>query len=142
MESDFRWLWAAYRKGGVEAIPRDLDMEEFLAAAFGHLEKFSEQFMVETDRPVGVIVTLTDGYRFEPHAVWFPWASPRNKLEGTLKFLSQERKDRMGIIYLDMGQKRFLEQLARYGVVRRVGTVKSFFEPGKDAVFFQTQEFK
>lgn len=123
-------------------IPRDLDIDQFLAAAFGHLESFQEQFMVETDRPVGVIVTLTDGYRFEPHAIWFPWASLRNRLEGSLKFLNQERKDRLGIIYMGLDQKRFLEQMARYGVIRRVGTVKSFFEPGRDAVFFQTQEFK
>ncbi|MGI9411545.1 MAG: hypothetical protein ACR2OV_15810 [Hyphomicrobiaceae bacterium] len=142
MESDFRWLWAAYQKGGLEAIPRDLDTAQFIAAAFGHLEKFSEQFMVETDRPIGAIVTLTNGYLFEPHAIWFPWASPRNKLEGALKFLSQERKDRLGVIYMDLDRKRFLEQMARYGVLRRVGTVKNFFEPGRDAVFFQTQEFK
>lgn len=142
MQNDFRWLWAAYKKGGMDGIPPDLDMDQFIAAAYGHLEKFTEQFIVETDRPIGVIVTLTDGYKFEPHAIWFPWASPRNKLEGSLKFLGTERKDRLGIIYMDIEEKRFLVQLTRYGVLRRVGTVKSFFEPGRDAVFFQTQEFK
>ena len=141
-ESDFRWLWAAYRKGGFETLPENMDIDEFTAAAFDHLNRFTEQFVVETDRPVGLILTLTDGYRFEPHAIWFPWASRRNILEGTLKFLSQERRDRLGIIYMAMEFKRFLEQLARYGVIRRVGTVRNFFKPGEDALFFHTQEFK
>ena len=125
-------------------IPRDFDVEEFKAAAFGHLERFSEQFIVETDRPVGVIVTITDGYRYEPHATWFPWASVRNRLEGCLKFLNQERKDRLGIIYMKALPENisFLNHLARYGVLRRVGTIKRFYSQGEDAVLFQTQEFK
>ena len=139
-----RWLWAAYQKGGIELVPRDLDMRQFEAAAYGYLEGFSEQFIVESKMPVGVIATLTDGYRFEPHTDWFPWATPRNILEGSVKFLSNERKDRVGIIYMHDTEKNktFLNQIARYGIIRRVGTVKNFFAPGDDAVFFQTQEFK
>lgn len=139
-ESDFRWLWAAYGKGAFLDVPRGLDLDQFVAAAYDRLNRFSEQFLVETDRPIGLILTLTDGYRFEPHAEWFPWASQRNRMTGALTFLNRERKDRLGVIYMDMSGKTFLEHLAKYGVLRRVGTVFDFFEPDSNAVLFQTRK--
>ena len=137
-------MWAAYKKGGLDGVPDGLDIDEFIAAAYGHLERFQEQFMVETDRPMGIIVTLTDGYRFEPHGIWFPWASPRNKLESWVRFFSRERKDRLGMIHMRSEPQNidFLNHLAKYGLLRRIGTAKNFYAPGEDAVMFQTQEFR
>lgn len=55
--------------------------------------------------------------------VWFPWASPRNKLEATLTFLNGMRDDLVILEWAPFEQRKSWEHICRYGVMRRIGMV-------------------
>lgn len=90
-----------------------------------------------------VTVEYSDGKAF-PHALWFPEASYRNKLElGLVLFI--ELKKRHLVLVTAMtpkGEKssdvKFFEHLGKYGVLRRVGTIHGYFGPDDNAVIFQS----
>ena len=138
---DLKWLWGAYRKGGVD-LPEGLTPQDFREKAADMLAGFDEAYLLEIDRPVGVVgVGFTDGERvFQPRALWFPWASSRDKLTATLRFLREMGKERVGMIFSEPEDKSFLEHVCRYGVLRRVGKV---YDMGpKEMVLFQTRKMQ
>ena len=90
-------------------------------------------------KPVGLVSITTDGYLFEPHLLWFAWSSKRQRLEAYAKFLNVMRQDGMvGILYMNHGGSKFLDHIARRGIVRRVGTVYDFFGSHRHAHLYQT----
>lgn len=126
-----------------------MDLRNVLAESFS---RYFEVFVLTAQHvkkgahtPVG-IATVTVTGRFddgrmliEPGVVFFPWATMRNKLETSVNFLNQSRKSRFAIMRLPVTEKRFAEQLCRYGVCRRVGTLHDYFGPGEPATEFQTR---
>lgn len=78
--------------------------------------------------------------RMEPHVFWFPWASPRNKIEGTMKFLNVMRKAWTTIIYSEETNRKFFKHIEKYGVIRQVGKIHNYFPNGEDASVFQTRD--
>ena len=95
-----------------------------------------------TDAPVGIIhETLVwdgAGSRVEPHAVYFPWAGPRNRMEASLAYLNRRRKETPIVIWSPMEHKDFFIQMARYGILRRMGTLKH--SSGHRALFQVVEE--
>lgn len=90
-QDDFKWLYGAYR---YPEPPGD-DFEEYRDSAIAQLSAYNEAFIVE-DRnqqfkgeygPVGVVPSLYNGWKIEPHAQWFPWATKMNKVRGTISFI-------------------------------------------------------
>lgn len=140
-ESDFRWLWAAYKKDSFpkESFPEGLPKEEFDERVRDYLSRFHEWYLLSAEKPVGVVMILTDGYRFEPHVKWFSWATPRQKMETAGKFLNIMRHDGfLGVIYMSEGESKFMEHLEKRGIVRMVGKVLDFFGLHRHANFYQT----
>jgi hypothetical protein len=111
----------------------------------GHLSAFNAIYLmlakVEGEqRPVGLVACNDQGYRIEPLAIWFPWASPRNKLESALNFFNKIRVTRLMVLFAPEKDVGFFEHLARYGVIQRRGTVGRFFEDGQFAAIFQSRD--
>lgn len=79
-----------------------------------------------------------------PHVVWFPEASPRNRLELGLKLFMSLKKQHLVLINIvsRKGEKsadvRFHEHLCKYGVLRRVGTIRDRYGANVNSVLFQS----
>ena len=123
-EKDKGYLWAAVKMGGFPSIPEwhlD-DKEEFKDAVDEILSNFPIVLMLNgPDKPTGLLVALLNGTDMEPHVEWFPWATPRQRLEGWVNFLDQARRGGTGIIKSELKDKNFYDHVAKYRVIRMVG---------------------
>lgn len=136
-DEDLPWFWAAYRKGAfkdtvidnpdVEYTPRGLD--ERILGLLGHIysaggEAFLLWALTERGQaPVGVVSVEYTQDAAWPHVIWFPWASPRNKLETAMRFLVDMKKDVSVIVRTE--EDRLYKRLSAYGVLRLIGESKS-----------------
>ena len=155
-EQHFPFAWAAYRRGVFNHIPdfpEGLDAAEFTArladTALTVARMGGEVLVALADTSKGeiplalVTVEYSDGKAF-PHALWFPEASYRNKLELGLVLFIELKKQHLVLVTAKTpkGQKssdvKFFEHLGKYGVLRRVGTIHGYFGPDQNAVLFQS----
>lgn len=145
--NDLKYLWAAYRKGADfgEAFVPDLDAAAFRERFEAISSGLSEGWIITADtkegyRPAGVIfgaVAPLGAYLVIVSATWFPWATKRNVLEGTVAFLNTVR--RLPVIwYATDEHKRLYEVCCMHGIVRRVGTSFVVF-PGRPAAVYETR---
>ena len=144
IDDDLKFLWAAYRKGTFQ-LEEDLTQGMFKDALANHLAAFNAIYILlarvqDGQRPVGLVACHDQGYRLEPHVIWFPWASDRNKLESTLNFCNKIRVTRVMILFAPQKDTPFFEHVSRYGVLQRRGTISRFFEDGQFAAIFQTRD--
>lgn len=158
--SDYRHIWAAYRKGAlseIKEIPQDLDPDAFVEAFVATIESrglaHAWIFLAPSIRgyePVGFAWAWGRGRVIEmSDMVWFPWASSRNVLESTANFMNSVRKiapdpkrpDQRFLVweFATMRDKRFFEMMCRLGIMRKVGHVHGLYE-GEPAVMFETRE--
>ncbi|KKL07547.1 hypothetical protein LCGC14_2584940 [marine sediment metagenome] len=152
-EDHFPFAWAAYRRGTFKHIPdfpEGLDAAEFtarLADTALTVARMGGEVVVATARtPQGEIplalttVEYSDGKAF-PHAVWFPEASYRNKLElGLMLFIAlKEHHLVLVTAQTPRGEKssdvKFFEHLGKYGVLRRAGTIWGYFGEDSAVIF-------
>lgn len=116
-------LYLAYRGGTFDNLPggpdKGLSKEEFSRKAIEAIARWDDAIILEAGKPVGLAVVHLLGLHGLVNIFWFPWASPRNKLETTLKFILDHKRH----IHLmaASGEKRFFDHLYRYGVVRGIG---------------------
>ena len=90
-------------------------------------------------RARGLFSSREDRGRWEPHVDWFPWATPRDRLECVVTYLQVRRQTDKLIIYCRMEDEPFFKRVSMYGVSRRVGTFKSFFERGDEVAVWETR---
>jgi len=74
-----------------------------------------------TGKLLGPILWLGD-------AIWFPWASGRNKYESMVNLFNELRREYVAMFTCTLGDKNFYEKVARHGVIRRVGTLYDITE--------------
>ena len=138
--------------GSFDKFPEGLEYRQFQDALGNSLlEGYFETFVLtgwlkgKQHRPLGLATLSLQGsfddgrLLLTPGVVWFPWATARNKVEAWVNFLNQQRKVRLLILRVPMEDKRYMEQMCRYGICRRVGTIEDFFAPGAVATEFQTR---
>jgi len=91
--------------------------------------------------PVGLVFGWVRGRVIEVGGMaWFPWASPRNKLEGAVAFFDTMRREGFKVLeFSELKDKRFFESIARHGIIKRVGHVHKLFGDG-DACLYETKE--
>ncbi len=89
--------------------------------------------------PVGIVIGKIDDNRLEPHVFWFPWATPRNMLECTIKFLDTMRKAWTIIIFSEEKNHKWFKKIERYGVIRQVGKIDKYYPNGETASVFQNR---
>ena len=73
----------------------------------------------------------------QPHVHWFPEATARDKVEIGLRFLVDLKRQALLLIAANKADWRFFDHLCKYGAVRRVGTIRGYFEDGGDAGLWQ-----
>jgi hypothetical protein len=146
-----RFVWAAYKKGALEdmggsfALP-NMDAEAFKLAFEEVSARFSEAWTIwaPTKRgfiAVGIVFSAfapSLPYRVIGGIAWFPWASKRNVIEGTVAFFSGARREVPTVAYAIDEHKRVYEVCCMHGVMRRVGTSHVVF-PGKSAAVYETR---
>lgn len=146
---DLKYLWATYKLTGLPQLGfagKDMKAEEFQSAFEQVAAQFSEAWtiLVETKRgfiPAGVMfgnVAPMGAYLIVTGAVWFPWASARNVIEGTVAFLNMIRKRLPSMFYALDEHKRLYEVVCMHSILRRVGTSHIVF-PGRSAAVFETK---
>lgn len=147
---DLQYAWAAYRKGALNALsPEDLKVQEF-QAAFGELitSRYDEGWTLSAGVG-GKLIPVGFAFGFYPHYrakqslvmdtfVWFPWASSRNKVESAVNFLAKASVEIPMIGFVKMNDQRFVETVARHGILNRVGTSYTAF-PGERAAIWETR---
>ena len=91
-------------------------------------------YIFEADTPKGRIpVGMLTGKLLGPmlwlgDAVWFPWTSSRNKYESVVNILNELRRHYVAVFTCTLKDKKFYENVARHGVIRRVGTLYDITE--------------
>ena len=75
--------------------------------------------------PIGIVWVATDGWKVEPHCVFFSWATPRNKLRATVAFFQMSRYRKIGacVVYSLNNSKPLFDKTASYGVLHYVGKI-------------------
>ena len=127
---DVRWLWVAARRAR-----EDISQEEFHAAVSSILNQSNKLWIIEDVHsefkeghgPVGLIMATFDDWALSPHVEWFPWATIRNKLKGTVGFIQimRYRKD-VGIIKIFAAgevNKKWFKWLRRYLPIAYAGAI-------------------
>lgn len=136
-------MFAAYKKDAlalpiaekVEILKEEMpEAQAFRAIAEEYiLATFDFGWTLIRNKPVGVVFGVVAGpYAIIGDVQWFPWATGREKLETSAKFLSEPDMPMMWFTDSD-DDKDFYVRLARMGIVRRIGTGygagrRAFFE--------------
>lgn len=130
------YLWAAYRMGVWNyLLEEDLDRNQFTDFV-SNFSQISELFILFSDKPLGLISLREDTKIIEPHIDWFPWVSDRNKIEGLVKAVLELREIKPLLIWSKEETKDFFVHVAKYGIIRRVGT----FHSDEKYSIFQSKE--
>lgn len=89
--------------------------------------------------PVGLItVQYADRLAF-PHVYWFPWCTPRNKVEIGVRFFIQLKKNHLVLVTTDDGpDMKYFSHLCDYGLLRAVGKIRDYYAEGQGAMLFQS----
>lgn len=148
---DLKYLWAAYKKGALSSMGSafaDVEMtpEQFNATFDFAALHYSEGWIVLTETgkgfiPSGVVLGKLDlilPFMIIAGIAWFPWASKRNILEGTVAFFDALRRQRQWIGFAAGEHKRLYEVCCMHGIMRRVGTSQVAI-PGSAAAVFEAR---
>ncbi len=137
VDGDLKYFHASSVLSGGEKIPHDEFVDQFVSATMGvqHMSTIVDR----TDKPVGLVYQNGNGMSFDTRVDWMQWASPRDIITAALSFINKHRFKQTIMITSTRKDDRFCEQLARYGVMRRVGYINKFFADGADAVLWQSR---
>ena len=130
------------------AIPGDLDSHDFSRWMDDELKTIRKggkdvfTVIAQTPKngriPIGLAVLGYDAHHALPNIVWFPEATPRNKLEALALGLIELKKQCLAIITCSDTERVLFDHLCRYGVLRKVGHVRGFYPDGSRAWFYQS----
>ena len=73
-----------------------------------------------------------------PEPLWFPEASPRNKLELMLRLLLDLKKEHLVLVLAKPASWTLLRHLCDFGVMRPVGKIRAYWADGADAMQYQS----
>ena len=145
---DLAYAYAGYRQGAFPGMPEGLKPREFDVAFYKAAVQWEEIYALTVKhtngrRPVGLMLArITEEIgmpaRMEPHLMWFPWATPRNKLETTVKWLAEMRLKHLVLIMAPLKEKVFFTHLCRHGVLRVIGKIHRLFGEDDDGMAYQT----
>ena len=130
----------------MEFVPKGLDPARFkeelltfigrILAVGGEVSTFIGR-TPKGDIPVGMVVMHVTGPYAEPHVVWFPEASRRNRLELALGFLVDLKRNFKFHLWVRERDWKLFDHLCKYGVIRTVGKRRNFYPDGEAAFLFQ-----
>lgn len=121
---DLKVLWAAHRLNPLPGIEGD---QKSFANQVTELSKRFDLVMVEDEnktRETAVIRIADDGWRYEPHVIFFPWATRKNILRICVSYFQWARCSRqIGCVEVITGleSKNLFDHVCSYGVLHFVG---------------------
>lgn len=121
---DLKLLWVAHQQKSIELIG-DVSQEQFAH----YVEEMSSQYdlvMVDDPKEIGIIRLGDDGWLYEPHVIFFPWATKRQILRVCVGFFQWARCSRkIGCIEVRCGyeSKNLFDHVCTYGVLHYVGKI-------------------
>ena len=130
-------------------LPKDLQAPEFRQMTLDTIAesiKWGWNFVVFIAKtsagmiPIGIVRLATEEWRIEPEFSWFPEASLRNRLECVAKWLVSCKGRHLVLVYASPRDTTFWTHLAKYGLLRRVGTMRHYERDGENAAVFQSVE--
>ena len=153
---DLKYIGAAYRKGALASMGEDFASGEMSKDDF--LDRFEREIrenyaaawtlFAETGKgfiPVGLVLGFWShpNPRFSPFMIvgdmiWFPWSSPRNRIESAVCFFHRIRHEIAMVEYAEERFKRFFEMICQHGVMRRIGTSYNVY-PGAATAVYETR---
>lgn len=145
---DIKFAWAAYKRGALDTVgdlDKDMDASAFSAWLIERVSPVVQgggdavTMLANTPEhgeiPVGLAMISYHGGIAWPHALWFPDASARNKLEVGLAFFIELKKNAKVLITSDRGDEPYFLHLCKYGVLRKVGKLHEWFDPAHATLF-------
>ena len=140
---DRKFLYAAYKQKAfgefTNSGPREFDKQLDDYLALHEIAFIVESKTKEGQIPVGMIVGKFMGpILFLGDTTWFPWASSRNKMETITHLLNELRKRYIVMFFCEQKDKEFYLNIAKQGIIRRLGTIYDLFVDG-GAPLFQTR---
>jgi len=90
--------------------------------------------------PVGLAKAMYNEWKLEPHADWFPWATPRNKLRCSVAYLYKQRCSKdvgVTIVHAQKEAAHYFRHLKKYVPLYPVGKIPAGHPEGDDFVFYQ-----
>ncbi len=145
---DVKYAWAAYKQGKLPwlDIPKDLDAASFKAEFEQFvLTRAHAAWTVSTDTKKGFIpagIALGQwgpSFMFISAIEWFPWATCRNIVEGTVYFFDNLRKQFPVMGLANDQHKPLYEACMMHGIIHRIGTSHSM---GEKMTLFETRGIK
>jgi len=140
-QTDLKYLWLDYNKGTSIPFAPLLDKDSFRTAAHQFFAAFQTAHIMFApamrDLPVGVIVGKIEEHKLFPHAFWFNWATPRNKLEAINHYLIEARQSFNVVITVGDGDNAPYNRFAKYKLLRSIGKAEDWYQDGP-AYLYQT----
>lgn len=141
-----RWLWAAYQMDTwADLFAVNLTKDAFTEKVLEMLGAVDFDWIIDAKsengmRPVGIVLGnfRAAGRGVEPHVEWFPWATPRNKLEGSATFLYEVGKRYKSFIYSTEDNTVFWDRVCLYRVLKRGCKIGEYFGPKEGAMMYYT----
>lgn len=139
---DVKWFKVTAKVLG-EEITEDFD--EKIQAAFSPC---AEVLMLEDSNakfgqkfgPIGIVGAISNGYLYQPHVEWFPWATHRNKLRASVMFFQKFRYRDLGVIRVHTIEPyvSFFKKLKKYVPLFYVARIPGGDELGRgdDFIFY------
>ena len=90
---DIGILWTAYKRDPLKIFGEGLDQQTFAERVEELANKADLLFVDDENRgyenkgPIMFMALYSDGWKAEPFAQFFPWATPKNKLRASVSFL-------------------------------------------------------
>jgi hypothetical protein len=131
VHKDIGIIWVAYKKGSFLFLREGMNEQEF----FLEIKRLSEEsslYMIDDSNkeyngigPIAIVNIDTDGWKIEPHAIIFPWASNRNKIKAVVAFFQMVRYQKIGccVVYSLAESKPLFDKAQEYGVLNYVGKI-------------------
>lgn len=135
------FIYAAYKEGAFDdLIMRDLPPETFAARIEALMGSVEYDWILEDDKPFGLVLgrSIMAGRGVECQVDWFPWASPRNRIEGMAIFLREIPKQLKVMFFSDDESKPFWQRFCRYRMIRNGCQIVNYFSGGKHAHMYYT----
>ncbi|KKL53557.1 hypothetical protein LCGC14_2274250 [marine sediment metagenome] len=157
------FLHVAYRKGSLDGLIADIaarfSLPEIEDLSKGELRAILSEFLelaefytftartsafkkIDGDVPIGLLGADREDHRIWPHMIWFAWASPRNKLECALRFITDMRTDNIIYVWDRDEDHMFWVRMAQYGVLRIVGKSEGHWTDGATSVLWRSQGYR
>ena len=137
--------------GAFTSMPEGLEFINFAEALRVGLSAFDHYYILTAPHkrgehtPVGLLAISITGYfpdgrkQLEPTFIWFPWSSPRNRIESAVHYFNRARQDDVVTVHTTLEGKDFMTYVCKYGIARRVGTREYFYARDEVACMFETR---